>query len=213
MRSHVFIDPLQSEPDQMTPGEIFSLVRDDLTLVEQEFARLTSDATPAVASIGRYLREGGGKRIRPALLLLAANLVSGKTNASAIRMGAVMEMLHTATLVHDDIIDDSSVRRGRASVNAKWGNELTVLIGDWLYMTAFDATLRERNFDILDILTDMTRLMTEGEIIQLTLIGNSHITEVEHLDIVRLTTAYMFKACGEVCANVAGATAEERQAL
>jgi octaprenyl-diphosphate synthase len=213
MRSHVFIDPLQSETDQLTPEEIFSLVRDDLVLVEQGFARLTSDASPAVASIGRYLHEGGGKRIRPALLLLAAKLVGGKANSSAIRMATVMEMLHTATLVHDDIIDDARVRRGRASVNAKWGNDLTVLIGDWLYMTAFDTSLRERNFDILDILTDMTRLMTEGEIIQLTLIGNSHITEAEHLDIVRRKTAYMFRACVEVGAIVAGATVEERRAL
>src|SRR5262249_9722887 len=155
MSSHVFIDSLEAETGRMSPEEIFSLVRHDLALVEEELARLTSDASPAVASIGRYLREGGGKRIRPAMLLLATNLVAGKTSASAIRMAAVMEMLHTATLVHDDIIDDASVRRGRASVNAKWGSDLTVLIGDWLYMTAFDTTLRERNFDILDILTDM----------------------------------------------------------
>jgi octaprenyl-diphosphate synthase len=124
-----------------------------------------------------------------------------------------MEMLHTATLVHDDIIDDAGVRRGRASVNAKWGNDITVLIGDWLYMTAFDMTLRERSFDILDILTSMTRLMTDGEIIQLDMIGNSRITEGEHLDIVRRKTAYMFSACAEVGAITAGATQEERRAL
>lgn len=197
----------------MTPEEIFSLVRRELALVEEEFERHISDASPVVASIGSYLREGGGKRIRPALLLLAAKLVSGEAPPSAIRMAMVMEMLHTATLVHDDIIDDARVRRGRASVNAKWGNDVTVLMGDWLYMTAFDTTLRERSFDVLDVLTNMTRLMIEGEIIQLTLTGNSRITKTEHLDIVRRKTAYMFAACAEVGAIIAGATREQRRSL
>jgi octaprenyl-diphosphate synthase len=128
-------------------------------------------------------------------------------------MGAVMEMLHTATLVHDDIIDEARVRRGRASANVRWGNDRTVLIGDWLYMTAFDMSLRERSFDILDALTRMTRMMVEGEIIQLSLVGNSYITEEEHLDIVRRKTAYMFSVCSEVGAIVADGTRDERRAL
>jgi octaprenyl-diphosphate synthase len=212
MHSRLYIDP-PLEEKQMTPDEIFSLVRRELLQVEEEFGGLISDASPVVASIGKYLRDGGGKRVRPALLLLSANLIRGHCGASAIRMASVMELLHSATLVHDDIIDEARVRRGRASVNAKWGNDITVLMGDWLYMTAFDITLRERNFDLLDVLTSMTRLMTEGEIIQLALIGNSHITETEHMDIVRRKTAYMFSACAEVGAIVAGATAKEREAL
>jgi octaprenyl-diphosphate synthase len=212
MHSRVYIDPLL-EDEVMTPDAIFSVVRHELALVEEEFGRHISDASPVVASIGRYLRDGGGKRVRPALLLLSANLIGGRPGAPATRMASVMEMLHSATLVHDDIIDDARVRRGRASVNEKWGNDITVLMGDWLYMTAFDMTLRERNFDLLDVLTSMTRLMTEGEIIQLAMIGNSHITEDEHLDIVRRKTAYMFSACAEVGAIVAGATPKQRQAL
>lgn len=200
-------------PHQMSPEEIFSLVRSELELVERELERSIAAASPLVSSMGQYLREGGGKRVRPALLLLSAKLVAGRATDSAIRMAAVMEMLHTATLVHDDIIDDAKVRRGRPSANAKWGNDVTVLMGDWLYMTAFDMTLRERNFDILDLLTNMTRLMTEGEIIQLGLKGNSRITEEEHLDIVRRKTAYMFSASAEVGAIVAGATPEQRRAL
>jgi octaprenyl-diphosphate synthase len=203
----------EAENAQMTPEAIFSLVRRDLALVEQEFDRQLADASPVVASITRYLHEGGGKRVRPALVLLASNLVAGNTPPSAIRMAAVMEMLHTATLVHDDIIDEARVRRGRASANAKWGNDVTVLIGDWLYMTAFDMSLRERNFDILDALTRMTRLMVEGEIIQLSLIGNSHIKESEHLDIVRRKTAYMFSTCAEVGGITAGASREQQSAL
>ncbi|HUK92065.1 MAG TPA: polyprenyl synthetase family protein [Blastocatellia bacterium] len=213
MQSRLYADPAPLEERLMTPDEIFSLVRDELLLVEEEFGRGISDAGPAVSSIGKYLRDGGGKRVRPALLLLSANLIHGRCGPSAIRMASVMEMLHSATLVHDDIIDDARVRRGRPSVNAKWGNDVTVLMGDWLYMTAFDMTLRERNFDLLDVLTSMTRLMTEGEIIQLAKIGNSRITEAEHMDIVRRKTAFMFSACSEVGAIVAGASEAEREAL
>jgi octaprenyl-diphosphate synthase len=199
--------------ERLSQEEIFALVQPELFLVEQEFERQLANASPIVASIGRYLHHGGGKRVRPALLLLATKLACGEASSSAIRMAAVMEMLHTATLVHDDIIDNARVRRGRASANAKWGTSITVLFGDWLYMTAFDITLRERSFDILDVLTAMTRLMTEGEIIQLTLIGNSHITKEQHMEIVRRKTAYMFSACAEVGAIIAGATRQQRRAL
>ena len=203
----------EAENAEMTPEEIFSLVRHDLVLVEAEFDRQLDLASPDVSSKVRYLHDGGGKRVRPTLVLLASNLVGGHATPAAIRMAAVMEMLHSATLVHDDIIDEARVRRGRASANAKWGNDVTVLVGDWLYMTAFDMSLRERDFDILDSLTRMTRLMVEGEIIQLSLIGNSHITEAQHLDIVRRKTAYMFSTCAEIGAITAGATPDQRRAL
>ena len=154
---HSRLQAPEAEEAPMTPEEIFSLVRHDLMLVEQEFDRNASDATDLVSEIARYLHDGGGKRVRPALLLLSSRMVSGEAGTSSIRMAAVVEMLHTATLVHDDIIDDARVRRGRASANAQWGNNKTVLIGDCLYMTAFDMSLRERNFDVLDVLTGMTR--------------------------------------------------------
>jgi octaprenyl-diphosphate synthase len=213
MLGRLYIDAPPDRDELMTVEEIFSLVRREIRLVEEEFEKQIRNASPIVASIGHYLREGGGKRVRPALVLLSAHLMGEELAEPAIRMAAVLEMLHTATLVHDDIIDDAGVRRGRASVNAKWGSEITVLLGDWLYMTAFDMTLRERNFDLLDVLTSMTRLMTEGEIIQLDMIGNSRITQEEHLDIVRRKTAYMFSACAEAGGIVAGATADERRAL
>ena len=203
----------EAEYAPMSPEEIFSLVHRDLVLVEEEFDRNLSDASALVSDVARYLHDGGGKRVRPALVLLASRLVSGEVSPPAVHLAAVMEMLHTATLVHDDIIDEARVRRGRASANVQWGNDRTVLVGDWLYMTAFDMSLRERSFEILDILTNMTRLMVEGEILQLSLIGNTNITEDEHLDIVRRKTAYMFSACAEVGGIVAGATREERRAL
>jgi octaprenyl-diphosphate synthase len=207
------MDAPEAEDAKMTPVEIFSLVRRDLTAVEQEFERQIADASPAVSDIARYLYEGGGKRVRPTLLLLSSRLIRGEAGPSAIRLAAVMEMLHMATLMHDDIIDEARVRRGRTSANAKWGNDVTVLIGDWLYMTAFDMSLRERDFEVLDLLTRMTRLMVEGEIMQLSLIGNSHITEGEHLEIVRRKTAHLFSTCAEVGAIVGGATREERRSL
>jgi octaprenyl-diphosphate synthase len=210
---HIRLQVPEADYKPMSPEKIFSLVQRDLALVEEEFDRNLSDASTLVSSIGRYLHEGGGKRVRPALVLLASRLVSGEASPSAVRLAAVMEMLHTATLVHDDIIDEARVRRGRTSANVQWGNDRTVLVGDWLYMTAFDMSLRERNFEILDALTRMTRLMVEGEIVQLSLVGNSHITEDEHLDIVRRKTAYMFSACAEVGGIIAGATREERRAL
>jgi octaprenyl-diphosphate synthase len=198
---------------QMTSVEIFALVRSDLALVETEFRRAVTEAPEVVAAMGCYLHDGGGKRVRPALLMLASRMTNGEATTAAVRMGTVMEMLHTATLVHDDIIDEARVRRGRPSANARWGNNKTVLIGDWLYMTAFDLSLRERNFDILDSLTRMTRLMVEGEIIQLSLIGNSHITEAQHLNIVERKTAYMFSVCSEIGGILAGANREQRRAL
>src|SRR5215471_741069 len=213
MRSRLLIDTPSDTDELMTVEEIFSLVKRELRLVEEDFEKQIRNASPIVASIGHYLHEGGGKRVRPALVLLAARMLGEELPDAAIRMAAVMEMLHTATLVHDDIIDDARVRRGRASVNAKWGSEITVLLGDWLYMTAFDITLRERNFDLLDTLTSMTRLMTEGEIIQLDMIGNSRISQEEHLDIVRRKTAFMFSACAEVGGIVGGANEDERTAL
>ncbi|HEV8485160.1 MAG TPA: polyprenyl synthetase family protein [Blastocatellia bacterium] len=213
MTTPLHVDALHEEDARMTPQEIFSLVGRDLVRVEEEFYRHTQDASEVVSSIVRYMHEGGGKRVRPALLLLASKLVSGEAGESAFRMAAVMEMLHTATLVHDDIIDEAGVRRGRESANAKWGNDITVLIGDWLYMTAYEMSLAERDFDILDVLTGMTRFMVDGEIMQLAMIGNSRISETEHLEIVRRKTACMFSACAEVGGIVAGASREERRAL
>jgi octaprenyl-diphosphate synthase len=128
-------------------------------------------------------------------------------------MATVMEMLHTATLVHDDIIDNAEVRRNRRSINARFGNQTAVLMGDWLYMSAFQTALRERSLEILDILTRLTRKMTEGELIQLTMIGSLTITESDYFDILRRKTAYLFSACCEIGGILAGADQEQQSAL
>jgi octaprenyl-diphosphate synthase len=198
----------------LSAPEVYSLIRGDLDLVERDLASLLTSDLGIVDAIGRYLWEGGGKRIRPALVLLASHLCGGPDGAPpAIRMAAVMEMLHAATLVHDDIIDDARVRRGRPSVNVTWGNEISVLMGDWLYMKAFEVTLEQRNFDVLDLLTEMTRSMTEGELIQLDLLGSIDITEAQHLEIVRRKTAYMFRSCAQIGAIVGGGGEPQHAAL
>src|SRR6202795_4193518 len=172
----------------------FDLVRDDLALVEREIAAEGGGAIEPVSEISSYLREGGGKRMRPALLLLAAG-AAGYRGPSAIRMGAGVEMIHSATLVHDDVIDGAQTRRGRPSTNARWGNHMSVLAGDWLYMQSFEMALAERSFEILDILIDLTQNMVEGELLQLTHIGRIDVTEAETSDLAYRKTACLFSGC------------------
>jgi octaprenyl-diphosphate synthase len=176
---------------------IFDLVRDDMALVEQEISVQNCAAIEPIAKISSYLREGGGKRLRPALLLLAAG-ASGYRGPSAIRLGAVVELIHSATLIHDDVIDGANTRRGRPSANARWGNHMSVLAGDWLYMQSFEMALRERNFAILDILIDLTQSMVEGELLQLTRLGQIDLTEAEATELAYRKTACLFSGCSRL---------------
>lgn len=176
---------------------IFDLVREDLARVELEIAAQSSGAIEPVSQISSYLREGGGKRLRPALLLLAAG-ASGYRGNSAIRLGAVVELIHSATLIHDDVIDGANTRRGRPSTNVRWGNHMSVLAGDWLYMQSFEMALRERNFSILDILIDVTQNMVEGELLQLTRLGRMDFTEADAADLAYRKTACLFSGCARL---------------
>ncbi len=187
----------------MTPAEIYQLIAPELVLVEDELKGYTrSDITP-ISEIGEYLLNAGGKRIRPALLLLTAKML-GDVSPVAIRLAAVVEFIHNATLVHDDIIDAADTRRGRPSANSHWGNSMTVLAGDWLYMQSFAMALAEKNFDVLNTLIDITQKMVEGELLQLTLLGKSQLTEQQLLDIVERKTAYLFSGCTKLPAIAAG---------
>jgi octaprenyl-diphosphate synthase len=180
-----------------TVREIFELVREDLALVEREIAGQNAAAIEPASEISSYLREGGGKRLRPALLLLAAG-ACGYRGEGAIRMGAVVELIHNATLIHDDVIDGANTRRGRPSANARWGNHMSVLAGDWLYMQSFEMALRERNFAILDILIDLTQSMVEGELLQLTRLGQIDLTEAEATELAYRKTACLFSGCSRL---------------
>jgi octaprenyl-diphosphate synthase len=159
--------------DGQATRKIFGPIRTEMALVEAEYERQAASNVEVINYLGDYLRASGGKRIRPALLILSSLATGGRGDTdSVIRMATVMEMLHTATLVHDDIIDNADLRRNRTSVNARFGNQAAVLMGDWLYMSAFETSLKQRSLEILDILIRLTRKMTEGELIQMTLIGN-----------------------------------------
>lgn len=173
-----------------TAKEIFELLRDDLAAIETQFERGTVSNVAAITDIGEYLRAGGGKRLRPALLLLSAKLL-GYTGEGAVRLGAVVEIVHTATLVHDDIIDEAQIRRGRPSANMNWGNARCVLAGDWLYMQAFKIALEERKLKVLDVLIDLTQQMVEGELLQMDKLGQC-VTQQEHYDLIFRKTACLF---------------------
>jgi octaprenyl-diphosphate synthase len=174
-----------------TAAEVFELLRDDLAAIEREFSHQSASNVAVITDIARYLIAGGGKRIRPLLLLLSAKSL-GCTSESRIRLGAVVEMLHTATLVHDDIIDEADTRRGRPSSNTTWGNAKCVLAGDWLYMQSFSTALEERNFRVLDLLISLTQQMVEGELLQIEKLGHL-INEEEYFDLIFRKTACLFK--------------------
>lgn len=184
-----------------TAAEVFDLLKDDLAAIEVEFARQADSPVAVVTDIANYLIAGGGKRIRPLLLLLSAKALHCESDAR-IRLGAVVEMLHTATLVHDDIIDEANTRRGRPSSNTTWGNAKCVLAGDWLYMQAFQTALAERNFRILDLLISLTQEMVEGELLQMEKLGHL-INEEEYFDLIYRKTACLFKVSMQLGAVVA----------
>ncbi|MES1258882.1 MAG: polyprenyl synthetase family protein [Acidobacteriota bacterium] len=188
----------------LTAAEIFDLVREDLQRVEKAIDLEAVASVETVTTIGKYLQQSGGKRLRPALLLLCARFAGGG-GKTVIQLGAVVEMLHAATLVHDDVIDVAQTRRGRPSANVQWGNHTCVLAGDWLYMQAFQVALRERNFHVLDLLIGLTQMMVEGELIQLDRIGRIGITEADCMELVDRKTACLFSACAKLGAVAAGA--------
>jgi octaprenyl-diphosphate synthase len=194
-----------------TAREVFELLHDDLAAIENEFGADAVSSVQAITEISDYLREGGGKRIRPSLLLLAARSL-GYTRHGMIRLGAVVEMVHTATLVHDDIIDGADKRRGRPSTNRTWGNGKCVLAGDWLYMQAFRVALEERSFRVLELLISLTQQMVEGELLQMERLGKP-ISEVEYNDLIYRKTACLFEVSMRLGAVLAGADQTTEDAM
>jgi len=200
------------EEAKLSALRIFSLVSNELQQVEIEFERQARSNVQVIDYLGEYLRASGGKRVRPALTILSTFAVGGDgARYNTIRMATVMEFLHTATLVHDDIIDHADTRRNRPTINALYGNETAVLMGDWLYMSAFETSLAERSLPILDILTNVTRKMTEGELLQLTLVGQAEINDEQYLDVLKRKTAYLFSASCEI-GGILGSAGDQQQA-
>jgi octaprenyl-diphosphate synthase len=162
--------------------------------------------------MGRYIQKSGGKRVRPAVLLMAARL-AGYTGDRAVLYASVVEFIHTATLVHDDIIDGADLRRGRLAVHSRWGNDITVLLGDYLYIKSMAMALTQDSLEIIRLLCDVTLRMIEGELYQLTKTGDVDITEDEHFEIIRRKTAFLFGGCAQIGGMLGGVTPEQEAAL
>jgi octaprenyl-diphosphate synthase len=200
------------EKSSLALAQIFEPIRADLEKVDREFARHVQSQVDLIPKIGQYIQTSGGKRVRPAVLLMTARL-SGYNGDRAVLYAAVVEFIHTATLVHDDIIDDSELRRGRQAVHSRWGNDVTVLLGDYLYIKSMALALTHDAIDIVRLLCDVTLKMIEGELYQLTKNGDADISEDEHFDIIRRKTAYLFGGCAQIGGVLGKVTSDQEQAL
>ena len=200
------------KPSAATLAQMFEPIRDDLKQVEREFARHVQSQVALIPTIGNYIQDGGGKRIRPAVLLMSARM-AGYTGEAAVLYASVIEFIHTATLVHDDIIDESELRRGREAVHTRWGNHVTVLFGDFLYLKSMSLALTQDSLEIIRLLCDVTLRIVEGEIYQLTKNGVVDLTEDEHFDILRRKTAYLFAGSAKIGGMLGPTTREQQDAL
>jgi octaprenyl-diphosphate synthase len=202
-------DTAQNLPVTADLAQIFEPIRADLDRVEHEFTRHIQSRVALIPEMGKYIQKSGGKRVRPAVLLMAARL-SGYTGDKAVLNASVVEFIHTATLVHDDIIDGADVRRGRLAVHSRWGNDITVLLGDYLYIKSMGMALTQDSLDIVRLLCDVTLRMIEGELYQLTKTGDVDISEEEHFEIIRRKTAYLFGGCAQI-GGVLGKIGKDRE--
>jgi octaprenyl-diphosphate synthase len=181
--------------DQLSRAErLLELVAPKMQLVEEELRRNFESQIQTISDVGEHILAGGGKRLRPALLLLASRMLRYDGYRDVV-YAAVIEFIHTATLVHDDIIDEAAIRRGRTSINYRWGNHLSVLVGDYLYMHSMRLALAEGNLDVLRLLSNVTIRMIEGEILGLEQNGRTDLSVDDYFDVVNRKTAGLFGAC------------------
>jgi octaprenyl-diphosphate synthase len=200
-------------PDPVvTQDEIFSLISAPLQVVEKMFREHLASPIAIVDEIGDFVASGGGKRVRPTLHLLCSRLV-GYRGANDALLATVLEFIHSATLIHDDIIDEAKTRRGRSSVNRRWGNNVTVLFGDYLFAKAMELALQAESLEVMRKLADVTLRMTEGEMLQTRYVGRVDLTVDEYLALIEKKTASLFACCCELAGILADQDAERRQAL
>ncbi len=196
------VERLFQDPSGTFPG-LFALVEDRLRAVEDLFRRNLASPHGIIQEIGDFIAEGGGKRVRPMLHLLCAR-ACGYDGEHDVLMATVLEYIHSATLIHDDIIDEATTRRGRPSVNRRWGNNVTVLFGDYLLAKAMDMALEAGSLEIMRKLADLTLHMAEGEMLQTRYVGRLDLTVPEHLDLIEKKTAVLFAGCCEIAGLLAG---------
>ncbi|MDP4598547.1 MAG: polyprenyl synthetase family protein [Pseudomonadales bacterium] len=190
----------------------YTVVANDFTAVDQLIIGSLSSRVPLVEEISGYLIEAGGKRLRPLLVLLAANACNYKASKH-INLAAIIEFLHTAMLLHDDVVDESDLRRGRKTVNAAWGNPASVLVGDFLHSRAFEMMVEIGNMRVMEILSRATNTIAEGEVQQLGNIRNPDTTEANYLQVIARKTAMLFEAASHSGAVLANASEAEEKAL
>lgn len=192
--------------------KIRSLVADQVKAVDQLILSELGSDVLLINQIGHYIINSGGKRLRPLLLLLAANAL-GYRGDHHITLAAVIEFIHTATLLHDDVVDGSDLRRGKDTANAVWGNAASVLVGDYLYSTSFEMMVRLQSMRVMEVMSKTTTAIAEGEVLQLLNINNAATTEAKYLEVVWRKTAILFSAAAQLGAIVAEASPQFETSL
>ena len=193
-------------PASSSIQKVLALVADDLRQVDATIAQRLDSGVPLVGQVARYIISSGGKRLRPVLLLLACGAL-GYKEKQRFNLAAVVEFIHTATLLHDDVVDESTLRRGRSTANEVFGNPASVLVGDFLYSRAFQMMVDSNNMRVMQILADATNVIAEGEVLQLMNIHDATLDEAAYLHVIRSKTAKLFEASARLGAVLAGSDA------
>ncbi|KQP43084.1 polyprenyl synthetase family protein [Pseudorhodoferax sp. Leaf274] len=192
-------------------AEAVALIADDMREVDRLIAKRLSSDVPLVGQVAQYIISAGGKRLRPALLLLMCGAL-GQRSPQRFTLAAVVEFIHTATLLHDDVVDDSTLRRGRATANEAFGNPASVLVGDFLYSRAFQMMVEVEDMRIMQTLAEATNVIAEGEVMQLVNMHDASLDEDGYLRVIRSKTAKLFEASARIAAILAGSTPEIERA-
>jgi 16S rRNA G966 N2-methylase RsmD len=202
----------QSEDIKAAARRALAPIAEDMLEVERIIMREVSSAVSRVDEVGHYITAAGGKRMRPALLILMARAM-GADPAKAAYLGAVIEILHTATLMHDDVVDEGKMRRGRETANARWGNGTAVLVGDFFYTRSFQMMVRAGNLKVMQALADAANRLSEGEVLQMNNAHNPDITEADYFGVIERKTACLFKAAAHMAAAIADLGRVRRDSL
>jgi octaprenyl-diphosphate synthase len=196
----------------MDHKEIHAVIADDFSAVNNTIHKQLVSNVPMVEKIADHIISSGGKRLRPMIVLLAAGLTQSQ-HKKQHQLATAIEFLHTATLLHDDVVDTSELRRGKPTANAQWGNAASVLVGDFLYARSFELLVEIGHLEVMNALAATTRKIAEGEVLQLTNVRNPNTSEAQYLEVIMGKTAILFQACGECAAIIANSPAQERAAL
>ena len=202
---------MRTQPSPTPSRGLLTVIAPDMAAVDAVIAQRLASGVPLVGTVSQYIIAAGGKRLRPALLLLACGAF-GFNGAQRFNLAAVVEFIHTATLLHDDVVDDSALRRGNATANQVFGNPASVLVGDFLYSRAFQMMVDAQDMRIMAVLADATNVIAEGEVLQLMNMHNAGLDEAGYLHVIRSKTAKLFEASARVGAILSGAPAAMEQA-